>query len=219
MPSRRRAAIFDLDGTVIDCSSEKRFAAHLLRKGAVRFRGVARWFGGMLIDLPRDPTLALKANRRYLRGKRFDQLRGMAAQFMESKMKARIADAAYEAVDQRRADGDLILILSGSLDILVEPIASHLGADGWRASSLEVLDGRATGRLANLHPMGKHKATIAEEMAQSYGFRLSEATAYADRRSDLPLLKRVRKPIAVSPMRRLRRHARRAGWEIADWHR
>lgn len=219
MPPIRRAAIFDLDGTVIDCSSEKKFAAHLIEKGVVRFKDFARWFAHMLADLPRDPARALKANRSYLRGKPIDLLRDAAAQFIEAEMKARIAADAYEAVNKRRADGDLILILSGSLDMLVAPIAAHLGADGYRASVLETADGIATGRLAALHPMGRHKATIAEEMAAQYGFRLSEATAYADRRSDAALLKRVQTPIAVTPKRRLRWFASRAGWEIADWHR
>ena len=72
MPPTRRAAIFDLDGTVIDCSSEKKFAAHLIEKGVVRFKDFARWFAHMLADLPRDPARALKANRSYLSGKPID---------------------------------------------------------------------------------------------------------------------------------------------------
>lgn len=219
MPPLRRAAIFDLDGTVIDCSSEKKFAAHLIQQGVVRFKDLARWFAHMLADLPRDPSRALKANRRYLRGKPIDMLKDAAAQFIEAEMKARIPDAAYEAVNERRAEGDLILILSGSLDMLVAPIAAHIGADGYRASVLETAEGIATGRLAALHPMGRHKVTIAEEMADQHGFRLSEATAYADRRSDAALLSRVQTPVAVTPKRRLRWFAARAGWEIADWHR
>jgi phosphoserine phosphatase len=46
--------------------------------------------------------------------------------------------------------------------------------------------------------------------------RLQDCIAYADTARDLPLLSRVRQPVAVTPDRTLRHIARERDWEILD---
>ena len=56
-----------------------------------------------------------------------------------------------------------------------------------------------------------------EELARKLGFRIDEATFYSDSLTDLPLLERVKEPIAVNPDPRLARVAVRRGWAIQHW--
>jgi phosphoserine phosphatase len=46
---------------------------------------------------------------------------------------------------------------------------------------------------------------------------LRHSYAYADSYSDLPLLRVVGNPVAVSPDSQLYRHARRRRWPIEEW--
>ncbi len=42
----------------------------------------------------------------------------------------------------------------------------------------------------------------------------ADTVFYSDSHNDLPLLQKVRRPVAVDPDDTLRRHAQGAGWEI-----
>ncbi len=57
----------------------------------------------------------------------------------------------------------------------------------------------------------RQKAVVAQ------GFALEDATLYTDGITDLPLLMRVGRPVAVNPDLRLRRVARSRGWPIERW--
>jgi HAD superfamily hydrolase (TIGR01490 family) len=215
---QRRAAIFDLDGTVIAGSSERVFFRTLLSTRFVRVVDLFRWAGTSLLDLPKGVDAAIRGNRRYLRGKRVADIVGIAEQTFTKHIRPQIADEAFRAVETHRSQGDFIVLLSGSLRILAEPVGMALGVDAVAASELEAVGDVLTGRLASLHPIGDGKSKVAERLASNYGFDLSASAAYADRPSDIALLSRVAEPIAVSPVPALRRHAERHGWHIVEWH-
>src|SRR5882672_5142794 len=97
------------------------------------------------------------------------------------------------------------------------PLADELGIDHVVATELEVHDGRFTGKPRYPLCYGEGKITRAEVLARSLGFTLAEATFYSDSATDLPLLERVRTPVAVNPDRRLSRVAARRGWTVERW--
>ena len=214
----RGAAIFDVDGTLIGCSSERTFFVRLARAGIVRPRHVAQWVARAVGDLGGGIATAVRGNRAYLAGMSAEQIAVLAAQHADEYLRDCIPDAARAAVRERQEAGDLVFLVSGSLDVLVAPLADMVGADGYRASTLAEADGRLTGRLSNTHPVGPGKVEVAESLARSYGFSLDRSTAYGDRPSDAVLMSRVATAVAVSPKRALARQARRHGWEIVRWH-
>lgn len=213
----RHAALFDVDGTVVAGSSERMFFWALTTSGFVGIGEVLRWAGTSLWSLPQGLDVALRGNRRYLKGKRLSDILSIAERVFERSLRSQIAEGAFRAVAEHRSRGDLVVLLSGSLGILVEPVGKALGADVVAASELEAVGDILTGRLRNRHPIGEGKVAVAEALAKEWGFDLSTATAYADRSSDIPLLSRVGKPVAVNPSLRLRRHAERVGWPIVEW--
>ena len=80
-------------------------------------------------------------------------------------------------------------------------------------------DGVWTGELTEAPPTGEARAMIMADYAEAEGLHLSEAVAYADSASDLPMLEAVGFPVAVNPETRLAAIARRRGWLVEQWAR
>ena len=64
---------------------------------------------------------------------------------------------------------------------------------------------------------GEGKVVLAERLVAEHGLLLDDATFYSDSITDLPLLERVRTPVAINPDARLRRIAKKRGWRIEQW--
>jgi HAD superfamily hydrolase (TIGR01490 family) len=118
---------------------------------------------------------------------------------------------ALRAARRHAAAGDLVVLLSGSFPACVDPVARSIGADVALCTRPEVVDGRLTGRVA-VPMIGEAKAQAARRLAAQHGADLSQAHAYGDHVSDLPLLEVVGHPVVVGDDPVLNRHARRRAW-------
>src|SRR3954451_4441566 len=81
-------------------------------------------------------------------------------------------------------------------------------------SRSEVVDGRYTGRSGGPFAYREGKAQLIRELAEQEGLELAASYAYSDSESDLPMLRAVGHPVAVTPDAPLRRVAREEGWEV-----
>lgn len=216
---KQGAGIFDVDGTLIGCSSERTFFVRLVREGLVGPRDAVRWVGRAALEAGGGVDAAIRGNRAYLAGKPAGEIAELAAEHAETFLRAHIPQHARDAVRRHKDAGDCVFLVSGSLDALVAPLAAIVEADAYRASTLATTDGRLTGRLDGTHPVGSGKVEVAEALAASYGFSLDLSVAYGDRPSDAALMSRLGNGVAVNPRPRLARYARRHGWDIVNWHR
>ena len=78
-------------------------------------------------------------------------------------------------------------------------------------------DGRLTGQLTALPPIGEARALLLADYAGEHSLSLEESVAYADSTSDLAMLEAVGFPVAVNPESRLSAIARRRGWHVEHW--
>ncbi|MEO2006243.1 MAG: HAD family phosphatase, partial [Candidatus Poribacteria bacterium] len=179
----------------------------------------ARWVARAALEAGSGVDAAVRGNRAYLAGKSVQRITEMAAQHAAEHLRAFIPVAAMTAISKHRDAGEPVFLLSGSLDLLVAPLAQLVNADGYCASTLSAEDGILTGRLDGTHPVGPGKVEVAKRLADRGGFSLDSSTAYGDRISDVPLMARVQDAVAVNPKRPLARYAHRRGWEVVDWHR
>ncbi len=101
-------------------------------------------------------------------------------------------------------------------DILIE--GKRIAAVGVDlvADDAEVVDG--TGRIALPNCYGAVKAARLDSLAEELG-GIDIVTAYSDHISDLDILRRAARGVAVNPSPALRRAALAEGLEIADWGR
>jgi len=78
-------------------------------------------------------------------------------------------------------------------------------------------DGRYTGRLEDLPPIGEARASLLADYAEEHGLKLSESIAYADSSSDLAMLEAVGFPVALNPDTWCAAMARGRGCRVEHW--
>ena len=121
----------------------------------------------------------------------------------------------FARVRAHRALGHRTLLITGALDFIIEPIRPLF--DDIVCAEMESRDGRLTGHLTTLPPIGEAGALLLADYAEAHSLSLEESVAYADSASDLAMLEAVGFPVAVNPESRLSAIARRRGWHVEHW--
>ncbi len=110
------------------------------------------------------------------------------------------------------------MLLTSSSNYMAERVSQDLHFDGVLCNELEVdPDGFHTGRTVGPLCFGPGKLTHALAEAERRHASLSECSFFTDSFSDLSVLEKVGRAVAVNPDRRLERTAKKRGWEIVDW--
>ncbi len=220
LPAGRPAiAFFDLDKTLIGINSAQVWLRAELRAGLVRRRDAARgavWIGlyhagfARLDAAVRDAALAVA-------GAEVAPYAARSDRFWAEVVLPSLRPGARAAVEAHRAAGERLALITSSSQFLAGPAAAALGLDHALSNVLLVEGDRFTGRMAEPLCFGAGKVAHAEALAAATGHSLADCAFYTDSYSDLPLMQRVGRPVAVHPDPRLRRAAQRQGWPVVDW--
>lgn len=205
----KTAAIFDVDGTLIRGGTERQFFLYLCRKGFLKPPELLDF----LIQLVRCPRERFR-NKRYLRGLAVSETIRLGRLCYQKLIAPRLRPRALACIKTHQAQGRMVVLITGSLDFLIQPLVEEVGADRLIATELSQCDGRFTGELKRLHPRGENKRRLLEEMAAEESVDLGASYAYGDHLEDIPLLQAVGYPVAANPSRCLKRLARQWGWPI-----
>lgn len=219
---KKAAAFFDVDGTILRATIVH-YYVYFATQGRSAFRRGVFWvwfipqiLSFLILDKISRSAFNRVFYRRY-RGMEAARLRGMAQGLLDGEMRARLFPDAVARVERHRAAGERIVLVTGSLDFIVEPLARMLGAEEVIAARMEERDGLLAGELAG-PPIGdEEKARLVRAYAEAHGIELTESFAYGDSSSDLPMLRCAGHPVAVNPGKRLRKAAEKDGWEIVEW--
>lgn len=143
-----------------------------------------------------------------------DRLMSLADEAFDSILKKAVYPGAKELIATCRDRGHDVVIVSGSLDFLMNRLADHLGATHVIANRLEIHAGYATGKLLRPVVAGPEKAKLIRDHARAHGHDLDDCFAYSDSYSDVPMLSVVGQPAAVNPDAALERLARAYHWPV-----
>ena len=217
---KRRAALFDMDRTLIRVDTAMLYTRYRRDLGEATLRDALRVAWWMLeytlgvIDAPRVAKKALEA----FKGRQEDWLIESCEEWFPKYVLPHVQDAGRSAVRRHREAGDFVAIVTGATPYAARPLARELGIDQIICTELEVDDaGRFTGRAIEPLCYGPGKIELTRRIAERENFELSEATFYSDSITDLPLLEHVKSPIVINPDRRLRKVASHRGWRIERW--
>lgn len=136
----------------------------------------------------------------WLRGWDPDRLRYEANCYVKALLADRVVVETHRRLHGHKADGDRVILVSASLDVVVAAIAAQLGVD-WRATSLEFSGGRCTGRIG--YDLTGRKADVAETL-QVEGAERTRLVVYTDNLSDCDLVKAADEAVIVLPRGRNR---------------
>ena len=219
--SADRVAFYDFDGTLVSGNVVTRYAWVAKRHPS---RAQAMWrYGKTVLGVPL--WLALDAFSRRLfnvvffrlyRGLREDWLRAQEPALFEAQIRGEQFKFAKDRVALDRAAGYRTVLVTGGIDLEMEPAADYFGFDDLLANRLEFRDGIATGDIIPPLLAGEAKAAALRDYAAASGVDMTASCAYSDSGSDLPMLTAVGNPIATNPDSRLRKEARARGWAILD---
>ena len=130
-------------------------------------------------------------------------------------MLQKASSAAIRRIREHRAAGHRTILITAAAEIFVRPLAPLF--DIVIGCELEERDGRYTGFMSSPPLVGEARAAWLRRYALQEGIDLKHSYAYADSYSDLPLLRAVGNPVAVSPDSALYRYARRRRWPVEPW--
>ncbi len=213
---------FDVDGTLIR-STIVHYYVYFRRR---QLSGLRRelWYGAFLLKCVYFLVLD-KIDRSRFNVAFYRSYRGLPATAIEawaedchgSVIKPRQYEQVKACVEEHRRAGRQVVLVTGSVDFIMTPLARDLGADAVIASSLVEVDGRFTGELDGL-PIGQQeKARRVLEFARAHGIDLSQSHAYGDAIADLPMLEAVGSPHVVNPDKALGDVAKTRGWPVHHW--
>lgn len=216
----RKAALFDMDRTLVRLDTASLYTRYRRDRGEVTWRDamqVGYWalqYTLGIIDAPRVARQALVS----FRGTQESLLIAACEEWFKGYVLPHVCAAGREAVRRHREQGDVVMIVTGATPYAALPLARELEIEHVACTRLEVdAGGCFTGSYIEPLCYGVGKIDLAMKIAGEVGFSIEHSTFYSDSITDLPLLERVAQPIAVNPDGRLRRIARRRGWKIERW--
>ncbi|MBA2618592.1 MAG: HAD-IB family hydrolase [Rubrobacter sp.] len=216
------AAIFDVDGTLVGSNVVSYYAWLRMQELPAAVRPL--WLAGFLTKIPYywglDKVSRAHFNRVFYKnyaGWKPERARHLGRESFAGFTLDRIFPDALDRLREHKALGHRVVLLSGALDFLLEPMKDL--ADDVLCSTLAQENGTYTGELSGSPVAGDARARMLASFARKRNVDLSRSYAYADAISDLPMLEAVGRPVAVNPDRRLRAAAEERGWQIRDWGR
>ncbi|MFO0710683.1 MAG: HAD family hydrolase [Sandaracinus sp.] len=213
-----RAALFDMDKTLVRANTGIRYARWRVRRGEMPTSELARVLGWSLqytfglVDAEAVSRYAARTLTGVDESSFAEECRGW---FREDVLPL-VADEARREVERMR-EGHVLAILSGSSPYAAGPLADELGIPHVLCTRLVVEGGRFTGEVVSPLAFGHGKVTLAEAWAREHGVDLAQSVFYSDSISDLPMLERVGRARVINPDPRLRWTARRRRWPIEHW--
>ncbi|MBA0902633.1 MAG: HAD family hydrolase [Candidatus Nitrotoga sp.] len=213
-------ALFDLDNTLLSGDSDFEWAQFLIEQGALdrelfEAKNLAFYeqYKAGTLDIHEFLDFQLKPLSRHTR----NVLDGWRDNFMQNKVRGMVTVAAQDLVAKHRATDDVCVIITATNSFITSPIAQEFGVEHLIATEPEERDGEFTGCVVGVPCFREGKVARLESWLAQQGWgweSFSDSYFYSDSLNDLPLLKKVRHPVAVDPDETLRSYAEQHGWPI-----
>jgi HAD superfamily hydrolase (TIGR01490 family) len=226
----KRAAFFDLDGTVAKSNVVFQYVAWRMStlNAFQKMLWVPFYAVKCVLYLIVDKVSRSKFNQMFALDFKGvvasdSAKREMAKISYESYLKKRVFPAALEAIGVLKAQGFQIVLVTGSLDFMIAPIVALIGADHVVANELETSTDEKTnevvftGKLNGAAVADDEKRLRILAYAALNDVDLSASRAYGDALADEAMLRTVGAPSVVSPKRDMRAKAEQEGWPILEW--
>ena len=222
--SKKVAAFFDVDNTLVRGSTSILFGKVAFAGGSIKRRDIWRFMWEHLRFIRRGEKNSKMADIKdralsLTKGHAVEELRGLIDQVYRDEIKPRLWPRSIDRLKHHLELGHEVWLVSAAPVELVQAIAQDLGANGALGTIVGHKDGVLTGELVGDPLHGKDKLKAVEKLAKERGINLKDSWGYSDSLNDLPLLSAVGHAVAVNPDSMLKKYALAAGWEIMKQHR
>jgi len=216
------AAFFDVDGTLVK-STIVHYYVFFRRRRLGKIMG-RLWYACFLLKCLYFLVID-KINRsrfnvifyRSYRGLPVSEIKAAAGECYEKMLKPKLFTQAFGCIAAHRHAGRRIVLVTGSIDFIMQPLAEALGVDDVIAPALLDDGARFKGELDG-RPVGQaEKARRMRAYASAHGIDLASSYAYGDSMADAPMLDAVGHGQAVNPSKALAMLAVSRGWPAHRW--
>lgn len=212
---REKKVFIDLDGTLVKCQTQAVFAAYLAKKGLISY---SDFFKTLFVAYAYK--LGYIKNSLIIRREMYALLSGVSLTVVENltnamfseKLLPKLNSKLVRIMEMHRAQGDKLILMTGSLDVICKPIVNYFCFDEVYSTRLIVKDGLLTGDFNELVLEGVKKADFVNEYMLTKKIRREDTVAYCDSVTDIDLLKVVGTAFVVNPNKEMNRIAGEYGW-------
>jgi HAD superfamily hydrolase (TIGR01490 family) len=209
--------IFDVDHTIVRCSTVREFIFEGLKEGAIPLSiGFYAVYFFLIYNLWGPRQAHFERQYPFFRNISETTLEKLSEATFARRIRPRLDRAIALRIASILSESGRVMLASSSFSFILKPLARHLGVAEMVASELELRDGVTTGRLSNAPAYRRDKKDRVALYLEERGRSLADCAFYSDSVHDLPLLRAVGRPIAVNPDAALKRVARSEGWEIVS---
>ena len=108
--------------------------------------------------------------------------------FVQVQQEITLTDGAAELVTLLHQKGHCVSLVSGGFTNILQPMVNAMKIDFYRANTLEVVDGKLTGKVLGAIVDRAAKADALREFATACGVDLSNTVAIGDGANDLDMM-------------------------------
>ena len=108
--------------------------------------------------------------------------------FVQVQQEITLTDGAAELVTLLHQKGHCVSLVSGGFTNILQPMVDAMKIDFYRANTLEVVDGKLTGKVLGVIIDRAAKADALREFATACGVDLSNTVAIGDGANDLDMM-------------------------------
>jgi HAD superfamily phosphoserine phosphatase-like hydrolase len=212
-------AVFDVDGTLFPSSSlEKEFISFMLRNGILPLENIFYYLlSGLLRAINQNFIDSFKSNKNYLKFISVKTIHQAGRKFIKRHIHSQISLIGLEKICFYRNHGYKVLIMSGSPDFLLNPLAGTFKQDYLICSEPEVKLNFYTGELHGLHPYGKRKTLLLKKLQKKLDIDFQKSAVFANHSSDIDHMLMFGKAVAINPAKKLLYFAKNRNWDIQNW--
>ena len=215
----KAAAFFDLDRTLINFNSAISYAKWERKHRRISLRQLfeASFFSLLyhfdLLDMERAYAKATS----HFKGRKHSDLAADTEDFFKKNIADRIQRGAVAALREHRRQGHQNILLSSTSSFQGAAACQSWDLDDFLTNEFPAPSGSLDGTFAQ--PLCYHAGKVhkAEAWAAENNVCLDHSYFYSDSITDLPMLERVGHPRVVNPDPKLKRLARRRGWQVLKW--
>lgn len=212
-------ALFDMDGTIIDgdtndISFNQYLAQGLIDKSVIdKLNYFEDLFYKGVLDINEFVRFAVTPLLNFTKEKRDLVLDNIVKNNIYPKVRL----DALKQIKFHKDRGDTVVIVTSTMDYLVEVVARYLKVEYYLGAPMEQQGGRLTGKQAGIVPFQQDKITCVKEFAMQHHLSLEGMYGYGDSVNDIPMLSICEHKFAVNPNQKLLEHEFIKECTVLNW--
>jgi len=202
--AERKAAFFDVDGTLLKGAIICDFAGYLTRKGFfdkkvndnIKVQEIL--YGVGFINYRKVAERIPELYAAGIKGQKQSEIIELASEFMKEYRK-NIPQSSKDLVSLMNKKGLLTVGISGSPIETVSFLKDYLGFKEVHGSEMEVVNGVYTGRVKKNLGVQEEKYELLNSLIERYKINSKDSFAFGDTEQDLRMLSKVGNPYLLNP--------------------